>query len=280
MKKINSKIGAIVVLYNPKDEVIDNIKSIFNVTTNIYVVDNSETINNNVVLFLKEHDIKHYQFNENLGIAYALKYGMQKCIDDNCDWVLTMDQDSNIPNSQYDTLYKLLDENVVSDFGIISFNFNNDLKSDKKIDIVDSWITSGNFVNTANYKKISGFREELFIDYVDFDLNNQFKSIGCKIGVIPNISIKHQIGNPIKIKFLFLKFTCMNHSPIRYYYRFRNAKFLYKESPHIYKKKYIHERYIEYFKVILFEPNKQKKLKMIKKGLKDAKNKKMGKYLK
>ena len=85
---------------------------------------------------------------------------------------------------------------------------------------VKTWITSGNFININQYNKINGFKEELFIDYVDFDLCHQFYKKNIKIGVIPNIKIQHQIGKPITKMFLWRKFNCMNHSPIRYYYRY------------------------------------------------------------
>jgi hypothetical protein len=40
---------------------------------------------------------------------------------------------------------------------------------------------------------------------------------------------------------------------------------------------YFHERIIEFLKVLLFEPKKKEKIRMIKKGIMDAKQNKMGK---
>ena len=45
-----------------------------------------------------------------------------------------------------------------------------------------------------------------------------------------------------------------------------------------YFKIYYHEMIIDFFKMILFEKNRKSKIKMIKKGLKDSKNNKLGKY--
>ena len=72
----------------------------------------------------------------------------------------------------------------------------------------------------------------------------------------------------------------MNHSPIRYYYRFRNAYYLKKQFPKYYKKLAHKTLVIEKLKMRLFEPNKKEKNKMIKLGIKDAKQSKLGSFQK
>ena len=53
---------------------------------------------------------------------------------------------------------------------------------------VNMVITSGNIINLSLYKNIEGFNEELFVDFVDFDLCYQIKEKGLIISEYPNKS--------------------------------------------------------------------------------------------
>ena len=70
----------------------------------------------------------------------------------------------------------------------------------------------------------------------------------------------------------------MNHSPIRYYYRYRNAYYLYHYvDKEFFKKEYRREMFGSLIKMFLFERTEMKD-KMIKKGLSDAKKRRLGKF--
>lgn len=272
------RICGIVVLYNPSFDVIENILTYEEVLNKLYVCDNSDKKNTELLNNLSSFDnVEVIDLKGNKGIAKALKVGMDCAVRDDFDFCLTMDQDSKFPTEQIGKVLEYLNIDNINQYGIIGLNFNSQ-SYEKGLIETKTWLTSGNFINISNYKKISGFNEELFIDYVDFELNEQFAKIGKKTAFINEISLKHTIGNPIRKRMLFLKFTCMNHSPIRYYYRYRNSLYLYKCNKKFYKKKYKHDLYIETLKMILFEKNKIQKIKMIKKGRKDAKKGILGKY--
>lgn len=134
------------------------------------------------------HKLKYIPLNHNTGIANALNIGRQKIIDskERVDYCLTMDQDSKFPLDRFDDVKKYLIENI-------------EKNSIKK---VKCWITSCNFIFIELYKKVKGFRSELFIDYVDFELNEQFFNHKINIGYIQDISLEHKIGNPIE-KFFY-----------------------------------------------------------------------------
>ena len=273
------KICGCVVLYNPDEEVYSNILTYKNLVNKLIVIDNSSDDEENITkakLNLLDN-IEYIKMNGNEGIAKALATGLEKAKMENYDWCLTIDQDSRISqNIGNNNIYYYLKK--YNEYGIISLNYDEKFNNESEIINVKTWITSGNFININQYNKINGFKEELFIDYVDFDLCHQFYKKNIKIGVIPNIKIQHQIGKPITKMFLWRKFNCMNHSPIRYYYRYRNSRYLYKKDRMFYFKIYYHEMIIDFFKMILFEKNRKSKIKMIKKGLKDSKNNKLGKY--
>ena len=273
------KISACVVLYNPSDECLQNIRSYLSLVDFIYVLANSTQYNIKVIKELQDEvKVDWINLNGNQGIAYALRVGLQKSIENDFDLCLTMDQDSAFPDILRNDLEKRFSEIKLSDYGIIGLNFNADMQ-EKKLVETRVWITSGNFIVLENYKRIHGFRTELFIDYVDFELNEQFYCCGKRVAYWQDISLKHQIGNPRTYKIFWKKFTIMNHSPIRYYYRYRNSLYLYRKNKRFYRNVYYHDMFIGKLKILLFEKEKRLKFKLIRKGRKDAKLCRLGKYV-
>lgn len=267
------------MLYNPSDECLKNIYSYLSLVDSLYVLDNSTQYNLHLIKQLcREEKVNYIDLEGNQGIAHALRIGLQKSMENNFDLCLTMDQDSTFPNITRRDLEDRFSELNLSEYGIIGLNFNAK-KTEKKLIEVNVWITSGNFIILENYKQIYGFRTELFIDYVDFELNEQFYACGKKVAYWQDLSLSHQIGNPETHKIFGKSFTVMNHSPIRYYYRYRNSLYLYRKNKRFYRKMYYHDMFIDKLKILLFEKQKRLKFKFIRKGRKDAKACRLGKYM-
>ena len=270
------KIDGVVVLYNPEDSIYENILSSQKVLSKLFVIDNSTSPNIKIVEQLKKlNNVEYVSLNGNQGIGKALKVGLELAVEDGADYCLTIDQDSVFPSESIDKIEAYLKDN--REYAIIATNYNGDDKETGLKEVL-SWITSGNFINIDCYKQIKGFKEELFIDWVDFDLCEQFYSIGKKIAYIKEISIKHAIGEPTVIKILpFLKVTVDNHPAVRYYYYYRNFKALYKGNKKFYKdfKRKVNKSLIIQY---CFSKNRKENRKMIKRGLKDAKRGVLGPY--
>lgn len=272
------KFCGVVVLYNPGDEVLDNINSYLDILDKLFVCDNSEKLNEFLLEELAQNNkIELISMNGNKGIAKALKVGMQKAIEDKYDFCLTMDQDSKFPIIDKEYLFSYFKKGDISDYGIIAVNNIQTPNPQHKLIETKTWITSGSFVNVKNYQLIPGFNENLFIDYVDFDINEQFYKVNKKIAYIEDIIMEHHLGNLIEKKFLFKKIHSMNHAPIRYYYRYRNLYYLYRKDKKFYKYNLKQEKR-NIIKMLLCEKNRKEKLKMIKRGKKDAKLGILGKY--
>lgn len=270
------KIDGVVVLYNPEMVVIDNIKRYYPLLNHLFVIDNSTEVNEEVVKVVKKLEKATYvSLNGNKGIAKALKEGLILANKDEADYCLTMDQDSLFPLEKEDAILNYLNKDN-SGYGIITLNFNSDTQ-EKGLKDVDTWLTSGNFINMKNYQLINGFKEELFIDWVDFDLDEQFYKVSKKIGLIQEISLEHKIGEPLIRKFLWKKFPVDNHSPVRYYYLYRNAEILYHQDKKFYKKLYRGLKR-DYLIQLVFGEDKKHKLSMIKRGKKDGKKGILGPY--
>lgn len=273
------KIDGVVVLYHPTEENVRNILKYAPVVETLFVMDNSDVIDDKLRQeFEKQPNVKFVSMGGNQGIAKALRIGTENAINDGADFCLTMDQDSIFPVDRMDDIKQYLTREDIDDYGVIGVNINSD-DQEKKLVEFWYWITSGNFINLKNYKKIYGFRDELFIDAVDTDLYHQFYKIGKKVAYINEISMVHTIGSPAVKKFLGIKIcTLLNHSPLRYYYRYRNNLFLYKQDKKFYKTVRFYDKK-QYIKILLFEKNKREKLKMIRLGIRHAKQGKLGKLV-
>lgn len=271
-------VGSCTVLYNPNESVLTNLNSYSNCVDISVVVDNSDTKNEISQLLKNDPNFIYIDMDGNKGIAAALNKGIEYLNSKNIDFALTMDQDSLFPTKYYPNILKLVNK-YKTDYSVIGLNFNQDNGGLDEIIEVPYWITSGNFVNISDFMSVGGFMNELFIDYVDFELGYKFKKNGFKICYLKDFSLKHTIGNPIEIHLFGKTYYAMNHSPIRYYYRYRNAYYLYHfVDRQFFKKEYYKEMIVNTLKMLIYEKNQKVKFSMIRKGIQDAKCKKMGKF--
>ncbi len=271
-------VGSCTVLYNPNESVLTNLNSYSNCVDVSVVVDNSDTKNEISQSLKNDSNFIYIDMDGNKGIAAALNKGIEYLNSKNIDFALTMDQDSLFPTKYYPNILKLVNK-YKTDYSVIGLNFNQDNGGLDEIIEVPYWITSGNFVNISDFMSVGGFMNELFIDYVDFELGYKFKKNGFKICYLKDFSLKHTIGNPIEIHLFGKTYYAMNHSPIRYYYRYRNAYYLYHfVDRQFFKKEYYKEMIVNTLKMLIYEKNQKVKFSMIRKGIQDAKCKKMGKF--
>ena len=271
-------VGSCTVLYNPNESVLTNLNSYSNFVDVSVVVDNSDTKNEISQSLKNDPNFIYIDMDGNKGIAAALNKGIEYLNSKNIDFALTMDQDSLFPTKYYQDIMKLVNK-YKTDYSVIGLNFNQENGGLDEIIEVPYWITSGNFVNISDFMSVGGCVNELVIDYVDFELGYKFKKNGFKICYLKDFSLKHTIGNPIEIHLFGKTYYAMNHSPIRYYYRYRNAYYLYHfVDRQFFKKEYYKEMIVNTLKMLIYEKNQKVKFSMIRKGIQDAKCKKMGKF--
>ena len=100
--------AGVVVLYNPDETVVTNVMSYLEFLQTLYVIDNSEIPNSDIVDELCKFDrkVKYVACGENKGIAYALNLGATLAIESGADWLLTMDQDSRF---EQDSISKMVE---------------------------------------------------------------------------------------------------------------------------------------------------------------------------
>lgn len=279
-----TNIIAVIVTYKPSIiELKRNVGVILPQVDHLYIVDNTETISDLIVIFSNEEKITIIPLLENVGIAKALNIGTKEAIKKGGDWILSFDQDSH-PSSDYvDRFRKILGcmDNTIGQIGPLYTMKNRRNNISETIETCEEIITSGAFISKEAFSVVGGYKEELFIDSVDTEISWNLRVHGYKVCVANSIVLEHNLGNQARDIILFGRriMTITNHSPQRYYYMCRNAYYISKlyraklgSSANNYKYKGLKLA----LKVLLFESEKIKKIKSIIKGYIDFRNNIMG----
>lgn len=236
---MKSKIAAVVVLYNPSIDFINNIYSYFDFVSLLIIVDNSEIPNTLLLEKLSVNQkVKLISNNENTGIAKAINSGIKTAISYKFDWVLTMDQDSYFEKDMIIKYIEAFNKNTdkvnVAVFGpTTEENYSN--KSIRKIKKNTTLITSGSLINISTFNKIGGYNEKLFIDEVDHEYCFRAILAGYSIVQFENIRLAHTLGEKVEVKTILRQNKVKTfHSPLRLYYIVRNCSYIISK----YKKKF------------------------------------------
>lgn len=280
-----NKIAGSVILYHPDKNVLTNINSYLDQVDRLYVIDNSEDSTEFVKKeFITNNKVIYLHNGKNLGIATALNIALAKTYEDNYEFLLTMDQDSYFVSDFLEKMLLLFSEDdkvaLVSARQQHSIGKNQLTKSDKIIDRLIA-MTSGNIVRVKLVKSIGGYKEDLFIDYVDHELCLRLAASGYKIKVCNDCIVIHSLGNITEKNFLWRKIYPTNHSYIRHYYQTRNRFFVYKTYGKLfpnYVKVELKNFAKTILKVFLYEENKVEKIKHMFRGYKDFRKNVFGEY--
>jgi len=292
---MENNVCCIIVTYNIGIKFYECFNAIINQVEKVVIVDNcsnKETLN--VLKNIKQtNNVMILYNNKNMGIATALNQGVRYALDNKYEWVLTMDNDSQATDNMvevmlscYETCLKS-EESIVGIFPeYINRNTEKDIKFCKstfgnyKYNEIVFDNTSGNLVKSDVFTKVGFFKEELFIDSVDHDFCLRVKEAGKKMIKVNNAKLYHNLGNMRVYNFLGLKINCSNHSALRRYYITRNRCYIRRR----YKNNSDYMRYDrktlinENLKIIFFESDKLRKMRMCIKGYKDFKNDKYGEF--
>lgn len=275
------KFAGVVVVYNPDKSVIDNIKTYIGELEKLYIVDNTEKNNsdfkNELSADLKSYCYEYILLGKNMGLGRALNIGIKKAEKEQYSWILTMDQDSNFQNNIM-LLYKnYIEKNDIAKIALLSPQYSterNKIKINSEVEEMYWTMQSASLFNIDIIKEIGYFREDFFIDCIDYEYCLRAREHGYKILRCNEAILNHTPAETKKIKIFghFLKYGYA--PPLRIYYQVRNAMFMYSEYKNI---KSINIILIKLLKIILLFDNKKKYFHYFFKAISDYKNGKLGK---
>lgn len=227
------RIAAVVVLYQPKKYIFDNIQSYYDFVDLVIVIDNSERPDNEIKEWLASKNKIHTVLNRsNLGIGKALNSGCEIAISKGFQWILTMDQDSSFSSdiiSRYLECFEKLDGSekaaIISPIHISSpIDPEHPCIAEETTHVM----TSGNLLNLTAYRCIGGFNESLFIDEVDHDYCLRARLKKYSIIEMPHVYLFHELGEEVEIRKNGQSIKTRTHSPLRFYYITRNRLYIWR----------------------------------------------------
>lgn len=274
------KCGALIVSFNPSlDCLINSIQIIIPQVDKVVVVDNGSDNFRELEKKLSDLNVHLIANGKNKGIAYALNQGMHYLETLNYEWVITLDQDSTCPENiiKVFTSYTNLPKIGIICPRIDYSGYSKKIDSSMEIQFTDACMTSASFTNVNAWKKVGGFAEHYFIDFVDNEFCKKLEIHGYRIVQVNYVILKHNLGDSRTIRILFFRHLFGEHSPVRSYYIVRNnLQFIRDYKKNINVSKEILKLLYIVLEIIIFSGNKRKHLFYIKKGIADFKIKKMG----
>lgn len=264
------RVAGVVVLYHPDKDVIENISTYINQVGQLFVIDNSDFVDSKLIDIIKSLNNANYiSYGKNLGIARALNHGAQIAIENGYQFLLTMDQDSKAPLNLVSSCVSILEgsNNVGLVTPIHGNKYGTHIKPVvSKTEKVTMAMTSGNLISLDVYKKVGGFDEDFFLDYMDIEYCFKLHLHHYDLIRINDLVLDHNEAALTEISFFKKKVHPHNHKPFRWYYKTRNILLLRKKYRNNFPELYSIEfnSYLMMIaRMVLFEKYKIQKIKMI-----------------
>lgn len=237
------KVSAIIVTYNPNMAILE--RNILNILKSTYVkeiviVDNS--IDSNLDDISGFDRLKVIQLGENKGIATAQNIGLRYVKENNVDFAILFDQDSDVETDLIGKLVVGFNELTESGFRMAAVGprpydlFENKTMKpmvQREKNVADKWsftkqiIASGKLIDLRVLDVVGMMEDDLFIDGVDHEWCWRAGKAGYQIAIIDDAIMEHRLGDA---RGKFLGLTYKIGSPVRLYYQFRNILILCRRS--------------------------------------------------
>lgn len=231
-------ICAVVVTYFPGEGLSDRLSRTTEQVGHVIIVDNAtdgEALQR-VQAAAAQPGINLIQNSTNLGIGGALNRGVSWARNQGYKWALLLDDDTVPGPNLVATLIRAFEEFPhKSTLAVIGSNrvLNPATKTRSNQNgwwsTGDAVITSGSLIELDAAQKIGPFREEFFMDFVDFEFCLRARKMGFKIVEIMVPTMQHFIGNSKVVRRLGLRIYTYNHQPWHSYYKIRNFMFVFRD---------------------------------------------------
>jgi len=268
----------VVVLYDPGPEIELKIRQYALLFPFLCVIDNTpeNVISSSLGDFFSEEQVL-FIHNANVGgIARALNLGVEEAIKRSFQWVMTLDQDSEITEGMLERMWEAIQDHGHEKIALIApyqrLETDNFFADMPEYEFPLFVMTSGNLLDVSTYQTVGPFDEQLVLDYVDHDYCLRLQLNGYKILRANRAVLNHKLGEGRRHRLFGRDEVSSNHSPLRRYYMTRNrlyTAFQYRKTFPRYFRREIRHFFRDIVMITLFEKEKYLKFRMMVKGVWD-----------
>jgi rhamnosyltransferase len=226
---IQPSVCAVVTTFSPDKGFPDRIAGIQAQVQSVVIVDDGASVKTKEQLtrwFVGIHpEIVLLHHAANRGVAAALNTGLDWALSKGFTYALLLDDDSLIAPEMVGRLVAAFDDDLNQLPAIVGISYRcpgeglQD-RASQQLKEVYAVITAGCMIPLKIYQLVGPFREELFIDYVDFEYCLRARLRGVQIRQYEDVGMIQSIGQIQKTAWGELRSV---HSPSRTYYFFRNS---------------------------------------------------------
>ena len=223
----------------------------------------------------------------NEGLARALNLGTRWAADHGYQWILQLDQDTTVEPDIVEALAQVFrHDNAPQSIAVIGSNYINKVTGRpgsalSEFIATDEIVvlTSGSLLFVNAFRVVGGFRDDFFIDCVDFEYCLRARARGFRVVMTSRPVMSHAVGHLTQHRFFGRQISAANHSPERRYFIARNSliiarQYLSQEPRWILK--YLSSLLKLVIVICLFEKGRIAKLRCIFRGCVDGLSGRMG----
>lgn len=282
-------VCAVIVTYNPRSTLIDNIVAVAAQVGQVVVIDNGSSGDTEQHLHELETRLscKVIRNHQNLGIAAALNMGVKYAIGVGFDWVCTLDQDSRVCDGFISEMLEVYQQTAHPEVVAFVAPSYVDRNSGVKLPLkragngeILAAMTSGSMMPSSVFEKLGFFDESLYIDAVDIEFCLRARRKGMLI-LQSSATLFHSLGQTKYYRLFGLRFGVTNHSAGRRYYITRNRLRLLiryaSDWPWMWRES--RAMLLDAGKILLAEDDKWNKLRAMASGTVDALRGRVGRQI-
>ncbi|MGN8024969.1 glycosyltransferase [Microbacterium sp. 22242] len=224
-------VFAVIPTYHPSPELRDRVLALLSQVAGIVLVDDGTASTS--TLGMDDKNIHIIELAENSGIAHALNVGISAAKAAGATHLLTLDQDSWVPDGYVKEALEALQVALAAGqnpAGAVPESAGGHAVLREPDGQPFDPIQAGQILRTEVFDRLGPFAEELFIDAVDSEYGLRVRASGCSYVIVPNSDIGHELGTLVPLRVFGRHLVVrgrprhvLYHAPFRTYYIVRNS---------------------------------------------------------
>ncbi len=289
-----TSVCAIVVTYNPDQQLKERIDALAPQVDLVIVVDNASSVQTvaHVHDLKKVKNLELIENSQNLGLGAGFNIGLQRGLDLGYGYLAIFDQDSLCsPNliSELHAIHIALKTEPIAvvsptyydeTLGIVvhpdPFSQTKPLLDGRAVDVMTTF-SSASLIRADILKKIGLMNEGFFIDYIDHEFCLRCHTVNYRVLQSTETTLKHRLGNPFKT---WIGLSILEHNSDRIYYQSRNRILMYKKFVKLFPGfifRDILSGFARFFEILMYQNDKIERILSFFLGTYDGLTNKSGK---